>query len=429
AAKNYRRNFRLGIISGASFGFVDSIVSPYLVLSVFVNTLGAPNLLVGLLPAIANGGWYLPQFLISHRIQQLPRKQVIYRSAAVVRAICWISLIAATFLSAHNPVLLLTIFFALYTINNLAAGCAGTPFMDIVAKTIPVERRGSYFGGRDLWGALTALAAGYLVSLLLNPDIAPPFPTNFGLIFLFAGIAVFIGLGTFALVNEPAEASSIKSITFLEQVGAARHLVRANPIYRRFLLTRIVLAISDIATPFYAIYATRVLNIPPETIGVYIGISTLAGLLANPLWSRTSDRRGNRIVLLGAASFLLTLPLLALFFGFLPNNSTLAFPFGILFLLNGIARPAANIAYPSYLLEIAPAPERPLYISFTNTILGVATFVPVIGGALLDLFGFRALFVIALIVSLLAWWLARGMLEPRQLADRHFEQSEKSRST
>ncbi len=416
AAKNFRRNFTLGIISGASFGFVDSIVSPYLVLSVFVNALGAPNLLVGLLPAINNGGWYLPQFLISHRIQQLPRKQVVYRSAAVVRAICWVSLIAATFLIAHNPALLLVIFFALYTINNLAAGCAGTPFMDIVAKTIPVERRGSYFGGRDLWGALTALAAGYLVSLLLNPNIAPPFPTNFGLIFLFAGIGVFFGLGTFAAVHEPAETSSIKSITFLEQVRAARHLVRANPIYRRFLLTRIVLAISDIATPFYAIYATRVLGIPAETIGAYIGIATLAGLLANPLWSRMSDRRGNRIVLLGAASFLLTLPALAILFGFLPSSPALALPFGILFLFNGIARPAANIAYPSYLLEIAPAPERPLYISFTNTILGIATFVPVIGGALLDLFGFRALFVIALIVSLLAWWLARGMIEPRQPA-------------
>jgi len=333
----------------------------------------------------------------------------------VVRVICWTLLIAGTFLLTHNPVLLLTGFFALYTINNLAAGFAGTPFMDIVAKTIPVARRGAFFGGRDLWGALTAIAAGYFVSLLLNPNIAPPFPTNFGLIFLLAGIAVFIGLGMFSLVIEPAETSSIKSITFFDQVRAARHLVRDNHVYRRYLWTRAGLAVSDIASPFYAIYATRALDIPPETIGVYIGISTLAGLIANPLWSRTSDRRGNRIVLLGAASCLLGLPLLALLFGFLPSSPALALPFGVLFLLNGIARPAANIAYPSYLLEIAPAPERALYISFTNTMLGIATCVPVIGGTLLDLFGFRALFSIALIVSLIAWWLARGMSEPRQL--------------
>jgi MFS family permease len=324
-------------------------------------------------------------------------------------------LIAATFLIAHNPALLLVVFFILYAVNNLTAGFSGTPFMDIVAKTIPVERRGSYFGGRDLWGALTAIAAGYFISILLNPDLAPPFPTNFALIFLFAGAAALTGLGAFSLVTEPAETSSVKSITFLEQVRAARHLVRGNPVYRRFLLTRIVIAISDIATPFYAIYATRLLNIPAETIGVYIGISTVAGLIANPLWSRTSDRHGNRILLVGAASCLLALPPLALLFGFLPSSPALALPFGLLFLLNGIARPAANIAYPSYLLEIAPAPERPLYISFTNTMLGLATLVPIIGGTLLDLFGFRALFLIALIVSLIAWWLARGMIEPRQI--------------
>jgi MFS family permease len=416
ATKNYRRNYILGMINGASFGFVDSVVSPYLVLSVFVNTLGAPNLLVGLLPAIANGGWYLPQFLISHRLQQLPRKKGVYVSAAVVRFLCWAMLIAATFLIAHDPILLLTVFFLLYTGNNLASGFAGTPFMDIVAKTIPVERRGTYFGRRDLWGALTAMAAGYFVSLLLNPNIAPAFPVNFGFVFLLAGIAVTTGLGAFSLVVEPAEVSSVKSITFFEQVRAARHLVRGNDIYRRFLLTRVVLAVSDIASPFYAIYATRVLGIPPETIGVYIGIATLAGLIANPLWSRTSDRRGNRIVLLGAASCLLTLPLLALLFGLLPSSPALALPFGLLFLLNGIARPAANIAYPSYLLEIAPARERPLYISFTNTVLGVATFVPVVGGTLLDLFGFRTLFLLALMIALTAWWLARGMVEPRQLA-------------
>jgi len=33
---------------------------------------------------------------------------------------------------------------------------------------------------------------------------------------------------------------------------------------------------------------------------------------------------------------------------------------------------------------------------------------------LLDLFGFRALFLIALVISFVAWWLARGLSEPRQ---------------
>ena len=412
---HHRRNYILGMINGGIFGFVDSVVSPYLVLSVFVNSLGAPNILVGLLPAIANGGWYLPQFLISHRLQRLPRKLGVYNGAAVVRIVCWVGITAFTFLLAdRNPLLLLALFFLFYSIYCFAAGFAGTPFMDIVAKTIPVQRRGSYFGARDLWGALMSIGAGYLIARLLDPASAPEFPLNFGTLFLIATTAVVIGLAAFSLVIEPAEMNITEPITFRDQFRAARHLLRDNQTYRRFLFTRIMLAISDIATPFYAIYATTVLRVPAETIGIYIGIGTVASLIANPIWSRISDRRGNRIVLIGAASCILALPILALIFGLLPDSASLGLPFGILYLVSGIARPAANIAYPSYLLEISPAAERSLYIGFTNTMLGVATFVPVIGGVLLDLFGFRAVFFIAFAISLTAWWLANGMVEPRE---------------
>jgi MFS family permease len=416
AAKHFRRNFILGTLNGAAFGVVDSISSPYLVLSIFVHTLGGSNLLVGLLPAISNGGWYLPQFLISHRLQQLPRKQFVYNSTAIIRAACWVALTATTFLTAYsNPTLLLPIFFLLYIISSIAAGVAGTPFMDIVAKTIPLARRSTYFGRRDLAGALTAIGAGYLVTLLLDPNIAPAFPLNFGFIFLVTTISVVGGLGAFALVVEPAEIVPVAQVTFRDQLHAARRLIRENRTYRRYLFTRIVLAIADIASPFYAVYATTVLRIPAETIGAYIGIATIAAITANPVWSRASDRRGNRILLMGVSICFLTMPLIALGFGLVPSGPTLGLPFGLLFLISGIARPAANIGYPSYLLEIAPASERALYIGFANTILGIATFLPVVGGILLDLFGFRIVFLIALAIAIAAWWLARGMAEPRNL--------------
>lgn len=412
--QNYKRNYILGLTNGAMFGFVDSAASPYLVLPLFVNALGGSNLLIGLLPAIANGTWYFPQFLISPRLQRLPRKIKVYATAGFIRVVCWALLIVATFVLAQsNPTLLLTLFFLFYTIYGLAAGFAGTPFMDIVAKTIPTERRGSYFGNRDLVGALMAIAAGWVVNYFLSPDLAAIFPSNFGFLFLIVGSTVVIGLGAFSLIAEPAGIVPADQITFREQLRAARQMVSANRGYRRYLLTRIVLAIADIATPFYAIYAIKILQIPAETVGAYIGIATISSLITNPLLSRASDRRGNRIVLIGAATGMLIMPIIALVFGLLPPSATLGLPFGIMFIVSGITRTAANISYPSYLLEIAPAAERSLYIGFTNTLLGIATFIPVIGGVLLDLFGFRAVLFLGLAISALAWWLARGMVEPR----------------
>lgn len=416
AARHFRRNYICGLLNGAFFGFVDSVASPYLVLSLFVNTLGGSNFLVGLLPAINNGGWFLPQFLISHRLQQLPRKKVVYDIAAMIRVVCWIVLVVSTFLIGNtNATLLLVLFFIPYTLYSLAAGFAGAPFMDIVAKTIPVNRRGTFFGQRDLTGAMMAIGGSYIVSYFLNPELALAFPLNFAYLLLITGIAVILGLGSFSFVAEPVEATPAQGLTFRDQLHSARVIFLRNQIYRRFLLTRVAIAIADIATPFYAIYATRVLNIPLEIIGVYIAATTGASLFTNPLLSRLSDQRGHRIVLLIAATGMVAMPVLAMLFGLVPAGPALGLPFGLVFVITGITRTAGNIAYPSYLLEIAPAGERPLYIGFTNSILGVATFLPVVGGILLDLAGFRVILLLALVVAGIAWSLAKGMVEPRQL--------------
>lgn len=413
--KHLNRNFALGITNGAFFGFVDAVVSPYLVLPLFVTGLGGSPILVGLLPAIYNGGWFLPQFLISHRLQRMPRKLGVYTTAGVVRIICWVAFTAATFLIANsNPTLLLITFFILFTTYSLGAGFAGSPFMDIVAKTVPLDRRGRFFSNRDLFGALSGIAGGYVINLLLNPSFPSPFPFNFGFIFVIACVGVVIGVFSFSFVIEPPETSSVRDVTFREQIHSAKHLLRDNRIYRRFLLTRIVIAVSDIASPFYAIYATTVLKVPAETVGAYIAIATAASLLSNPIWGRLSDRRGNRVLFIGASIALVATPLIALAFGFLPGGPALALPFGLIFAFAGASRTAVNICAPSYLLEIAPASERPLYLGVTNSILGIATFLPVLGGVLVGLAGFSSVILLALLFSALAVWLATDIAEPRR---------------
>jgi len=51
----------------------------------FASRLGASNAVIGLLPAIAQGGWMLPQILVASRVRALAYKLPVYRSAALVR--------------------------------------------------------------------------------------------------------------------------------------------------------------------------------------------------------------------------------------------------------------------------------------------------------------------------------------------------------
>lgn len=413
AQRHIQRNSSLGVANGAFFGFIEAIVSPSLVLPLFVTGLGGSPILVGLLPAIYTGGWLLPQFLISHRLQRLPRKLAVYTPIAILRIFCWSAFTIATFLIS-DPRFVLSIFFMLFTIYSLAAGIAGSPFMDIVAKTIPPEKRGGFFGNRDLAGAICAIAGGYVVNYFLSDEMSARFPLNFAYLFLIAAIAIAIGVLSFSFVIEPSEPGAIRTITFPEQLAAAKTLLRENGVYSRYLLTRIFLAISDIASPFYAIYATTILKVPLETVGVYIAIATTASVITNPIWSRVSDRRGNRVLFIGTSLGSVTMPILALTFGSFPTGPSLALPFGLIFAFSGSARTAANISAPSYLLDIAPAGERPLYLGVTNSILGIATFVPVLGGIIVSFLGYPAVLLIALLFSGLAVRLAIAMAEPRK---------------
>lgn len=409
--KNFRYNYTLGIFNGAVFGFVDALIAPSLTLAVFITQLGGSSLLVGLMSAIYNGGWFIPQFLISHRLQQLPLKKPVYAGAAAVRIVCWLLIVPATFfLGASNPTLLLTIFFALMTIYSLAAGVAGNPFMAIVAKVIPLARRGSFFGWREFWGTATGLLAGYLVAVALGPERGLTFPDNFTLLFLLALGAIGIGLVSFTTVREPRETITGDGITFLQQVAAARGIVRQNDRYRRYLLTRFVLAAGDLATPFYAIYATRELGAPAAIVGLYIAVTTLSALVATPVLSHLSDRHKLDWILLLAAGATPVIPLLALSFGMWGQGDSVALAFSLIFLVYGVGRTAANIAFPTYLLNLAPPEQRTLYIGFTNTALGVATFIPVVGGMLLDLFSFTPLFVITFLAAAWGLWLAVGLV-------------------
>lgn len=415
--KHLRRNYGLGVLNGALFGFVDAISAPSLVMALFVAQLGGSNLLIGMLPAIYNGGWFLPQFLISHRLERLPLKKISYLIAAVIRIICWGAIAIVTpLIGASNPTLLLALFFFFYVTYSFAAGFAGNAFMTMVAKIIPLHSRGSFFGMRDLTGTAAGILAGYLIALALAPRGSLPFPNNFGILFFITFVAVTVGLTSFGLVVEPPDKPSGQQISFREQTRAARQVWRENEMFRRYLTTRIVLALADVATPFYAIYATRRLGAPEETIGLYIGLTTVAAMLTNPVWSWVSDHRGNRPMLFAAAFSALTMPFIAFTFGLFPASPLLVTPFGLLFLVYGAGRTAGNIAFPTYLLEIAPPKERSLYIGFTNTVLGVATFIPAGGGILLDLFGFTPLFVISILIGATGLVLARSLIEPRQLA-------------
>jgi MFS family permease len=214
----------------------------------------------------------------------------------------------------------------------------------------------------------------------------------------------------FARIDEPVEPVTHEPIGVSAQIKRAGRLPRQNPTYGRFLSARLLMVIADMAVPFLVVFAKESLGAPPGLVGVYLATTTLSALLANVWAARTSDRQGNRQLLVVACLVGLASPALALVFGWLRGPVLL---FALAFACNGVYNTAAWVAHSNFLLEIAPPGDRPVYVGTANTLVGMAILASSVGGALVDWLGFSALFGLALVAMLAATGITLSLREPR----------------
>ena len=404
-----RRNFSLGVANGTLLRLFDTLAHPSLVLTWFVAQLGASPLVVGLLVPIANGGWFLPQLLMSGFVHRLPRKMPLYRIVSAVRIVFWAVMTALVFLLGNsNPGLLLLLFLLLYSAFCFGSGFSGLPWLDIVAKAIPARRRGTFFAWRDFTGGLLAIGASAITRYVLDERYGPVFPYNFGWLLLLGGIAAALSYLAFGLIAEPVEPAQ-EPVRHRSGLHAAVSVPRRDRNYGVFVLVRVAALCSTIATPFYTLFAKQRLGAPLSMAGTYVGAFTLALVGSTLLWGRVSARYGNRVVVWCCSLLAIPAPLLTLALG-----SRLSYTaFTAVFALLGVVQTGTDIGFLSLGLDLAPAAERSLYLGLLNTVLGVVSFSLLVSGWIVSRWGLETVFGVGAVFALL-WLVLTGVLrEPR----------------
>ncbi len=400
--RSWDRNGQLGILNGWAVFLGDGFLSVSVVVSGFASRLGAPNWVIGLLPAIAAGGWMLPQLLVAARVRSLPYKLPVYRSAATVRAAAYVAMVLIAAFLSDQPALCLTLFVVAMLVNALASGISGLPFLEVVSKTVDSERRARFFGTRNLYGGLLAFGAGLLVRWILGSDLR--FPLNYALIFALGTLAYTFGYWIFGRLTEPPDPPQ-EPQGYRAEFRAIPETLR-DPHFRAFLSVRLLLAGASMSEPFYAVYALRELQFPPAILGAFVMALTGAAPLSNIVWQRVAERKGSRRIIRYAS----------VFYGLAPLYAALVGIFGLgkwaylgVFLLTSVAAQGFNLGHTNHLLNIAPPHARSRYIGTLNTLVGLVLFTPVLGGIIADQAGYFPVFAVSLILCAAAWWKCGGL--------------------
>lgn len=390
AQRHLRRNFTLTIGEIVAFGIGAAFFDAGTVLVGFVATLTASTVLLGLVPTIYQMGNGLPKLAAARFLAGRPRKIPFLIGTSLFRNIP-VFVLAAVAWSNPSPVVLLTTFFVCYALFALGVGMESVAWLDIFAKITPPERRGQVSAIGRTAGNICSFAAGFVVARILAAE--GQFPRNYALLFLAAAVMLTIAFAVFAFVREPIEvhaapAASPRGAPDDRSILAqGRRIWREDGTFRRLVGARVLYTAHFVAIPFYLQFARETVGIGDGAIGTFVSASMFGQLVATGLWGWISARFGNRRVVQGSLVFAAVLPLYVLLTPRLPAEA-----FVLVYVVSGAVLAGEFIGWMNLLLGIAPAAQRPLYISLQGTLLLPANLLPLFGGVALSVIPYGAFF-------------------------------------
>ena len=297
-AANLRRNFIAHFFHGmlGMTGF-RLIYAPTFI-PTYIHRLTGSDALVGLGTALLQLGAIISPIFSASRFETKERiLPYAIRTGTMMRVMILGMALAGWFL--HGEVLLvvtLILFFLLGAFN----GTQRVAFQMLMAKVIPLKRRGRLQAYRNITGGIIAAGLSYVAGrwLIQNDVFGNGYATTFFLAFLLtsAGLSVL----RWRMV-EPVPPVVRQPMRFRDRIRTFPQLLEDRG-YRWFILAEAMCVCARIAAPFYILYAGQQLGLSGTVIGelslAYLGADTASNLL----WGNIGDRTGYRATFTGAAA-------------------------------------------------------------------------------------------------------------------------------
>jgi MFS family permease len=385
--KHLRHNLIVNLLDGSFFGFGIGFASFITIIPLFVATMTDSALLIGLIPAIHNAGWQLPQLFTARWVARQSRIKPLVLSTTIQERLPFLGLAVIAWLTPLIGVpAALGLTFVMLVWQGLGAGLTANPWQSMIGKIIPSDRRSTFIGsqaaGANLLASLAAILAGVILQKFASPQ-------DFALNFLLCSLAMVISYYFLALTREPAQPPGNETVltTQAQFWSSVRAILRRDEKFRWFLAARMISQLAVMGAAFYSVYAVRRHGASELEVGGMT--STLLGtaIIANVTMGWIGDRWSRKGVMeigLGAAA------LGALLAWWAPSAAW----FYLVFALTAVGNVAIWTIGISMSMDYGTEAERPTYIGMANTLIAPANILaPFLGGWLAQIGGYPAAFL------------------------------------
>lgn len=418
--RQYRWNFRVWATETSLWMFATSLIDNTTVLPVLVQTLSGSPFLAGLLVSIRYAGQGIPQLFAASMISGNPYRKAFYFKVALPGRLLLLWPAIVLLLGIQTPSIAVTAILIAYLAFWISEGFSIVPWVDMVGKTVPANRRGLLFALMHIIGGILGITAGVLVRLILQSPWMG-FPAAYGILFAMALAVILISTASVAFLREPPSPPHEEVYSTWALIKDIPNLLRTHVQFRLLIILQALFGFAFLAAPFYILYASDWLQRAPDgggagSVGFFLAMQTAGLIVGNAVWGHVADRYGSRMQLRVLSFVHLAVPLCAFLAGLLVRGVpawTVYLAFSPTFFGFGALGTGTWMAITNFLLDIAPEHDRPAFIAVTNALNLPAVALPMAGGLLLRAIGYEWIFIIATVFLAYAYLLSARLIEPR----------------
>ena len=344
--------------------------------------------LIGIVGLAWKASWYLPQLLAARLVHGRPRKKpFLFWPALIGRQTMLLLALWLVFTQGASATLTVWLIIGAVAVFSITDALASIAWFDLLGRAFSPRVRGRLFTTGQFVGSLVGIIVGIIVERLLSLEAWP----------VITRYAAILGCGYLAFQCSTIFVTQIQEVPPAPREDGAPHeeersfreilsaAVSGDVAFRRALLGRGLTFLETMVSSFYVVFAKNELGLGPEAVGLFSVAFIIGSIIGVAVFGTISDRYGTRRVAQLASLLHFLAPFLVFLIVLAPGLAVAAIPFMLVVMgINGALEHSLVLGYLGYAMDIATDRSRGAYIAAINTLSGLLSLTPFLGGVMID---------------------------------------------
>jgi len=385
-------NFRSFLWHAAFLAMAKNFMDVDTVIPAMLVEAGGGPIHIGIMTAIMLGGAQFMQLFFAPWLSNKTYKKNYLLFGINMRVFALAGLGALLFfIQGQTSGFVLGLMFIFITLFSFTGAFANISYFDILGKSINPEKRKVFFSTRQIISGVIVLGAAFLARQIL---VIREFPVNYSFMFFIgAGLLLTASLGFWNLKETVPSTLKISSLKGFIKV--LKKEIRENKKLIWFLGFINTQGIAVSFLPFVVLYGKETFATQSTDTGTFLLFKVIGIVFVSALVLMGAKKLKYNLLLYSNVALSLILGMMPLFIN---DISLLKY----IFVMGGLVYALYTMTMNGLLLEISGNENRALYTGFAGAGNILPALFPLVGGTIIEVFGFSAFFVLFMIVISMA---------------------------